>query len=304
MKQTSIEGIIPPLLTPLTGRRELDREAVARMIGHVASAGVHGIFLLGSTGEWASLPEAIRKELVIHGTAAAKGKLPVLVNITDTSVDEVRRKAIEAAEAGADYSVLAPPYYYAMNRKELEDFLQLAAKGSPLPLILYNAPQYTRNAIEPETVRVLAQQDHILGIKDSSGNMEYLNRLIHARLEPGFSILIGPEMLLSECLGMGCSGGVCGGANLFPRLYCELYKAARNGETALLEKLQLKIRRIHDEVYSGSDSALSHVLGLKYLMARRGLCHPHMAMPLYETISDSRKKIMDRLLEEYVATGY
>jgi 4-hydroxy-tetrahydrodipicolinate synthase len=304
MIKSAIRGIIPPLLTPLTGQLELDREALDRMIEHITSAGVHGIFLLGSTGEWPSLPEKIRKKVVMHGTFAVKGRLPVLVNITDTSLKEVRRKAIEAVEAGADFGVLAPPYYYGMDRKELEGFFHLAIEGSPLPLLLYNAPQYTRNVIEPVTFRALALQDLILSIKDSSGHMDYLNRLIHARPEPGCSILIGPELLLSKCLGMGCNGGVCGGANLFPRLYCELYEASRSGEVAQLERLQVMIRRIDKELYSGSGSALSHVLGLKYLMSRRGLCHSHMAMPLYEPISGSRKKIMDRLLEEFVALGY
>jgi len=304
MIQSAIRGIIPPVITPLSDRFDLDREAMERTIEHMVSAGVNGIFLLGSTGEWASLPEALRKEVVRHGTKAAGGRLPVLVNITDTSLHEVKKRAGEAADAGADLAVVAPPFYYAMTRRELESFFELAVEASPLPVLLYNAPQYTRNTIATETILSLSNHDRIVGIKDSSGNIDSLNRWIHALPDNGFSILIGPELLLSKCLSMGCQGGVCGGANLFPGLYCNLFTAYSRGEPELLEQLHMKIRRIHEELYSGSDSALSHVMGLKYLMSRRGLCHPRMAMPVYEPLSPGRKKVMDQLLEDFKAQGY
>ena len=133
MKPAVINGIIPPMISPLTGRSELDTDALYRIVEHMAAGKVNGIFLLGSTGEWANLPSETRNRLLIHGIRAVNGRFPVFVNITDTAISEVLRKAAEAEGAGARYAVIAPPFYYDMTQSELMRFFELAAEGTGYP---------------------------------------------------------------------------------------------------------------------------------------------------------------------------
>ena len=301
MADLSIGGIIPPLVTPLSGSCTLDREALCRIIDHLVEGGVTGIFLLGSTGEWASLPAEARKEVVIQGIACTHGRLPVWVNISDNSLVEVQRKADEAALAGADGLVMAPPGYYSMTQDELRKFLDLAIEGIPLPVMLYNAPQYTRTVLAPETVRALSNHDNVLGIKDSSGDLDYLSSLIRTNPPKGFSILVGSETLLWESRQMGCKGGVCGGANLFPLLYSQFFQTMQGGDPDRITRYQLLIRRIQEEVYHNFTTTLSHVIGLKYLMELRGLCRSQMAAPVYQQLTPAQKRSMSKLLDEFIA---
>ena len=304
MTQLSIGGIIPPVVTPLTGGSELDRESFFRIIDHMIAGGVNGLFLLGSTGEWVNLPAGTCNEVVVQGVKAAKGRLPVFVNISDSSLVELHRKAEDAASLGADCLVISPPSYFAMTQDELRRFFELAIKGVPLPVLLYNAPQYARTAIAPETVMALAGHDHVMGIKDSSGDLDYLGRLIRTRPPTDFSILTGSELQFWESFRMGCQGGVCGGANLFPRLYSDFFNAMPEGDPDRINHFQVLINRIHEVVYDGFSTTLSHIIGLKYLMEIRGLCRSDMALPVYNELSLRQKKNMAALLDDFLTRGY
>lgn len=304
MTHLSIGGIIPPVVTPLTGKRTLDQEAFLRIIDHLITGGASGLFLLGSTGEWVSLPPAVCNEVVAHGVKGANGRLPVFVNVSDNSVVELHRKAEDAAVAGADFLVISPPSYFAMTQDELRRFFELAIEGIPLPVLLYNAPQYASTAIAPETVAALAGHDHIVGIKDSSGDLDYLGRLIQIRPPSGFTILTGSELQLWESFQMGSQGGVCGGANLFPRLYTDFFNAIQAGDPDRIKQFQGLINRVHEEVYDGFSTTLSHIIGLKYLMELRGLCRSAMALPVYNELSRRQKGTMASLLNDFLALGY
>jgi dihydrodipicolinate synthase/N-acetylneuraminate lyase len=304
MRHLPIGGIIPPVVTPLTGKGELDQEALLRIIDHVIAGGSTGLFLLGSTGEWASLPAGICREVVTQGVNGANGRLPVFVNISDSSLVELHRKANDAASAGADCLVISPPSYFAMTQDELLRFLELAIAGVPLPVLLYNAPQYTRTTIAPGTVAALVGHDRVVGIKDSSGDLEYMGRLVRTRPRAGFTILTGSELQLWESFRMGCEGGVCGGANLFPRLYTGFLNAMQEGNPDQIKHFQGLIKRIHEEVYAGFSTTLSHVIGLKFLMELRGLCRSTMALPVYNELSQHQKKTMAALLADFLELGY
>jgi 4-hydroxy-tetrahydrodipicolinate synthase len=180
----------------------------------------------------------------------------------------------------------------------------VAIEGTPLPVLLYNAPQYTRTAIAPQTVKALAGHESVLGIKDSSGDLSYLSNLTGIIPARGFSVLVGSEVLLWESHQMGCQGGVCGGANLFPKLYSRFFQSFAEGEPDQTIQIQSLIKRIQEEVYHNFNTPLSHIIGLKYLMEVRGLCRSQMAMPVYRQLYPAQKKSMAALMEEFIALGY
>lgn len=279
---TPLRGIIPPMVTPLKSRDELDCAGLERLIEHILGGGVHGLFILGTTGEAPSLSYRLRRELIERACRQVSGRVPVLVGITDTAFVESVNVARSAAHAGAQGVVLAPPYYFPAGQEELLEYLQHLAPELPLPLFLYNMPSMTKLVFEPATVRRALDIPGIVGLKDSSGNMVYFHRLQQLlRERPDFSLLVGPEELLGETVMLGGHGGVNGGANLFPRLYVELYDAAMAGNRDRVAALHEVVMRISDTIYSTGRHSSSYLKGLKCALALEGLCDDFLAEPFH-----------------------
>ena len=226
-----LRGIVPPMITPLRDRDTLDRDGLEKIIEHLLSGGVSGLFILGTTGEGPSLGYRLRRELIEHTCRQVNGRVPVLVGITDTAFVESLQVARCSADAGAAAVVLAPPYYVPEGQSELREYLEHLLPELPLPLFLYNMPSLTKVPFEIDTVRWAMDQPRIAGIKDSSANMIYFSRLLElAKGRTAWTVLVGPEELLAESVLLGGHGGVNGGANIFPRLYVELHRAAAGGD--------------------------------------------------------------------------
>src|SRR5579863_3257648 len=175
-------GLITPLATPLalSNRPEpsLDVPALERLIDHVINGGVSGIFLLGSTGEFASLGREMRQEIIRRTCTHVNRRVPVMVNLADTAISETLRLADTAVAAGADAVVLAAPYYFGHSQDDLLRHLERITEKLALPLFLYNIPPLTKNSFEPETVRRAADLPGVIGLKDSTGDPEYLEKTV------------------------------------------------------------------------------------------------------------------------------
>lgn len=299
-----LSGIIPPLISPLTDRMDLDREGLSKLIEHVIAGGVSGIFLLGSTGEGLSLDRLTRYELIDTALDTVAKRVPVLLNISSSSYLETLNLADYAVKSGADFVVLAAPSYFPMNQDELISYMLKVADHTELPLLLYNAPQYTGKVLEPGTVKILCGHDKIIGIKDSSGQMEYVHHLLDLKAEMDLKIYIGPEQIFASCLQQGCCGGVNGGANVFPQVYVNLYQVAVGEDQKEVQRILALISRVHDSIYSLHDSPMGIVIGLKYALSVRGICSPTMAMPIYGELSRQQKRSIEEFTWEMMELGY
>jgi dihydrodipicolinate synthase/N-acetylneuraminate lyase len=298
MVNNILSGIIVPLVTPVTGNLEFDRGAFLKLVEHVIGGGVNGIFIMGTTGEGASLTDRMRNEIIETAVSSVAGRVPVLVNITSPSYLESLDYARWSAETGADFVVLAPPFYFVMNQQELLRYYKSIAESSSLPLFIYNAPQYTGNILETRTVRELATHPNIAGIKDSSGDMNYIKQLLGEREEENFSILIGPEKWLADCILMGGDGGVNGGANLFPGLYVRMFRAAKEVDREKMRYYQEFVNRMYEDVYEVPGSPMGIIIALKYALSVKGICLENMAVPVYDRMTDLQKKKIDEFLKE------
>src|SRR5580658_1298064 len=249
-----LRGLITPLATPLAlsdqAEPSLDVPALERLLDHVINGGVTGIFLLGSTGEFSSLGREMRQEIIRRACAHVNRRVPVLAAITDTSISEILRLADTAVEAGAAAVVLAAPYYFEHSQDDLLRYLEQITERLSLPLLLYNIPHLTKTSFEPETVSRAADLPGVIGLKDSTGDLKYLDRTVELlRDRPQFSILIGPEEMLLESMKRGAIGGVCGGSNLNPKLFVDLYNAIVRGDIARAEALQQKVGQMAGALY-------------------------------------------------------
>lgn len=282
-----LSGIIPPMITPLAGQEKLDDAGLERLIEHILDGRVKGLFVLGSSGEAASLTEPLRRAVVTQTVRQVAGRVPVLVGITDTCLSDCLAAARYAADQGAAAVVMAAPYYFPISQDDLYAFTLKVASAAPLPVYVYNMPGCTKVVYEPETLRRLADCPNIVGVKDSSGDMNYFRRVVALTAErPDWSILIGPEDLLAEAILMGGHGGVCGGANIFPRLYQELYEAAAQKNLEQMSRLHRLVMDLSKTIY-----AEGYLPGVKHALQCLNLCSGCVAEPMRRPSASRQQKI-------------
>lgn len=291
-----LSGIIPPLVTPLLDDDVLDVEGLNRLIEHLIAGGVHALFVLGTTGEAQSLSYKLRVEMIKNTCRITKGRLPILVCISDTSIVESVNLARIAADNGADAVVSAPPYYFAAGQPELIEFYENLTPQLPLPLFLYNMPTHTKVNFAPATIQRIAEDPRVIGFKDSSANAVYFQSVMYALKErQDFSMLVGPEEIMAESVLLGAHGGVNGGANMFPELYVELYNAAKNTNLEELKRLQEKVMQISATIYTVGQHGSSYLKGLKCALNLLGICSDYVAAPFHKFEQREREKIWKAL---------
>lgn len=284
------------MVTPLRSRDELDVAGLEKLVEHILSGGVSGLFILGTTGEGPSLGYPLRRELVQRVCRQVKHRVPVLVGITDTAFVESVHLARHAADCDADAVVAAPPYYMPEGQPELQEWLDHLMPELPLPLFLYNMPPLTKVSYEMETVRHALNQPRIIGLKDSSGDLNYFkNAAALLRQRPDWSLLIGPEGKLLDALQLGGHGGVNGGANLFPRIYVRVCEAFRAGDLAQAQQLQKQVQNIGDALYHIGKHPSAIIKGIKCALACLGICDDFMAEPFHRFRAEERARVKERL---------
>lgn len=291
-----LRGIIPPLVTPLSGRDTLDVAGLERLIEHLLTGGVHGLFILGTTGEAPSLSYRLRRELIERTCLLVKGRVPVLVGITDTAFVESVNLAQFSAEKGASAVVTAPPYYFPAAPPELQQYIEDLVAEMPLPMFLYNMPGLTKVSFDIELVRRALDMPGICGVKDSSCDMIYFHRLIEvARQRPEWSILVGPEELTAEAVLLGGHGGINGGANLHPGLYVKMYEAAAAQDLPLTRQLHAEVMRLAGSIYTVGRHKSAIIKGIKCGLSLLGICDDQMAEPFQRFNAPEREMIRERL---------
>ncbi|HEU5124192.1 MAG TPA: dihydrodipicolinate synthase family protein [Verrucomicrobiae bacterium] len=293
-----LTGIVPPMITPLSGRDQLDVAGLERLIERILAGGVNGLFILGTTGEGPSLSYRLRRELIERVSRQVNGRVPILVGATDTAFVESVNVAKIAADAGAAAVVVAPPYYLPEGQPELQEYLDHLAAELPLPMFLYNMPALTKVPFELETVRRALDNPRIIGLKDSSGNMIYFHQALGIlKQRPDWPLLIGPEEMLFDAVLAGGHGGVSGGANLFPKLYVKLFEVARAGDLNRAKELHQIILRVSGSLYRIGRHPSSIIKGIKCALACLGVCDDFLAEPFRRFRPEERALVESRLTE-------
>jgi len=290
-------GIVPPLITPLLAPDKLDVAGLERLVEHVIEGGVHGIFILGTSGEAPNLDYRLRREVIERTVKFARHRVPVLVGITDTSFIEAVALGGFAADKGADALVTSAPYYFPVAQAELFDLVRRFARALPLPFYLYNMPQMTKVEFAPDTLRRAAQLEKVAGIKDSSGNLATWRQLVTVAGErPDWRLFVGPEELLVETMRLGGHGGVNGGGQVAPRLLVGLYEALRKGDEAAVTELQRQLTLL-GRIYSVGPYGSSVVQGMKCALSLMGICSDLMTVP-FSALAGRQRDRVRAVLEE------
>ncbi len=291
-----LRGIIPPVITPLLDNNTLDVKGLENLVEHLIAGGVHGLFILGTTGEAPSLTYDLRKEFIKRTCELTNKRIPVMVGITDTSFEGSLEIAEYSQKVGADAVVVAPPFYMPISQSELVVYLKNLIPKSPLPLLLYNMPSHTKLHMKIETVKI-GQQLGAIGIKDSSGDMFYQTNLIEEfKKTPEFAIITGTELFIPETILQGGHGAIAGGANIYPKLFVELYEASLAHDFERIAVLRELNIQLYNTIYAVSNNSSKYIRGLKAVLATMGICNDYAALPLSKYDGEDKRKI-----EQYVA---
>jgi 4-hydroxy-tetrahydrodipicolinate synthase len=295
---TTLHGIVPPMCTPLTDDGEVDLPSVHMLVEYLLAGGVHGIFALGSTGEFAALTNRQRQTLLEAVVAAVQGRVPVLAGIMDTSTARCVEHGLAAREAGVDAVVLASIYYFRPSQAEIVAHFRAVKAAVELPLLAYDVPTAVNVKLELPTITQLAEEGVIAGLKDSSGAAEAFRRVLLATRGSDFRIFTGSELIVDTCLRMGAHGSVPGLANVFPAEYVRIYDLARAGDWDAAAAIQERLLACFYELitqgdarYSASASALG---GFKTGLKLRGAIRStRVGEPLHSFGSDEEQRVAE-----------
>src|SRR5437667_7103632 len=270
-----LAGVLVALISPLNRDGSVDEPALARLVEHLLTGGVHGLLPLGSTGEGAALDEHARRPVLKAVVEAAAGRVPVICGVAQPNLQSARAEVEAAARLGADAALVAPPFYYPMDQASLLAFYRRVAEAAPVPILVYNIPQFTKVVVEPVTVAVLATEGAIRGIKDSSRDFEYFEGVcIATRDVAGFRVFTGSDTMLVASLAAGGSGTICGAGNIAPDWVVRIYEEFTRGDIDAARGSQDKLYRpgmaLRGDVFPGAIKAALHL---------QGICEPWPAPP-------------------------
>ena len=259
-----LKGIIPPIVTPMTAEQEIDLNGLLKHIDLMLAKGVHGIFVLGTTGEFYALDDREKQAITAAAVAHCKGRSPVYVGTGAETTREVIRITRMAEKEGAAGVSVITPYFIKPNQAELADHFRRVAESTKLPVVLYNNPATCGGvSIEPETCAKLAEVPNIIGIKDSSGDLQNTIEIIRSTPRDTFAVLNGRDTLILAALQFGAQGAIPASCNIAPDLCVGIYETFVKGDIAAAQGLQSRLHGIRMAMSLGTgNSAVKEAMAL------------------------------------------
>lgn len=243
MKKVEIKGIIPPIITPMNEDETINETELRNQVNRQIRGGVHGLFPFGTNGEGYILSEAEKEQVLSIVIDETKGRVPVYAGTGCISTKDTIRQSRMAQALGADVLSIITPSFAAASQDELYEHYRAVAEAVDMPIVLYNIPARTGNALAPATVARLSRIDNIVGAKDSSGNFDNMLQYIEQTREGGgFAVLSGNDSLILWNLLAGGTGGIAGCANVFPEVMASIYNYFAAGDLENARKAQDSIR--------------------------------------------------------------
>ncbi|HRF17759.1 MAG TPA: dihydrodipicolinate synthase family protein [Chitinophagaceae bacterium] len=223
------KGVFPALLTPFNQNEELDLQMYEKNLQAQLDAGVHGIIIGGSLGEASTITEKEKEELTEFSVEYINGKIPVILNIAESTTKEAIQQAANAKRWGADGLMLLPPMRYKTDDRETITYFKAVAHSTDLPIMIYNNPVDYKIDTRPDMFDELVECANITALKESSRDVTNLTRMKN-RFGDRFKILCGVDTLAMEELCLGADGWVAGLVDAFPAETVAIYKLVKAGK--------------------------------------------------------------------------
>ncbi|MFR3817562.1 MAG: 4-hydroxy-tetrahydrodipicolinate synthase [Fusobacterium varium] len=298
MKNIEIKGVIVPLLTPMNDDETINEKELRNQVNRQIESGIHALFPLGTNGEAYILSREEKEQVLKIVVDEAKGRVPVYGGTGCISTKETIELSLKAKEIGVDVLSIITPSFAAASQDELYEHYKEVAKAVDLPIVLYNIPARTGNALAPATVEKLSKIPNIVGVKDSSGNFDNMLQYIEkTRYRKDFAVLSGNDSLILWCLLAGGRGGIAGCANVFPSTMASIYDTFIAGNLDKAREIQDSIRSFRDCFKFGNPNTIVKtavsLLGYPVGKCRKPFCQ----------VPEAGIEAIKKVLEENTAKG-
>jgi len=292
MSEIDLNGIFPPIPTPFVDD-EVAYDKLAANIEKWSQAGLKGLVVMGSNGEYVYLSAAEKRKLVEKTVELTPDPMLVIAGTGCESTKETIELTRDCAERGVHAALVVTPHYYAgkMNDTAMLAYFTAVADQSPIPILLYNVPKFTNVNMSCGLVSQLSSHPNIVGIKDSTGNVIQLGDFAN-NVAADFSLLVGTAGALFGGLALGCAGGVLALANVAPQQCVEIHRLAKEGNFEAAKKLQLKMIPVNQAV-----TATYGVAGLKTAMDMLGYFGGDPRPPLLPSSEKDKSEIREILVK-------
>lgn len=288
------EGILTALVTPMTDQFQVDEGKLRQLVNIQIDSGIHGLVMLGGTGEYAALSAEERQRAVRIAKEQAAGRVPVVAGVLEPGFGECM-KACKAFEAqGVDALLVLTPFYLSPSQPGIIDYFQRIDQAVSTPIILYNIPYRTSVNMTPETVETIVNTTkNVVGIKECSPDLGQNIDLLR-RVGNRISVLSGEEFLAASVMAYGACGGIIATANVLPKIWIELYDKSMSGQhkeaTDMVKKYIPLFKALFREANPGP---------IKYAMRQLGLPAGTACTPIPSEPSKETRDLIDRLLNEF-----
>jgi 4-hydroxy-tetrahydrodipicolinate synthase len=274
-KSAFFKGVYPAMVTPLTPEEKVDKQGMRNVVRYCLGGGVHGVLVLGTTGEFPAMTESMRQDAIEATLEEAQGKVPVLVGCGDNGTQKTVLQVRAAAQNKIDGVMVQVPWYFPLDQAAVIRHFQTVAEASTVPVILYHFPQMSKITYEPDTVAKLAAHPNIIGIKDSAGNITTMQQYIERTAEYDFVVANGWHTLALPAFELGAKATILDSCNLAPKLCVDLYTAWKRGDQATAMALHKKALLFWQMYSFGPGVAV-----IKFGLSKLGICGPIVTAPL------------------------
>ena len=289
-----VQGIITPILTPMYEDESINYDELRNQVNRLIDAGVSGLFCFGTNGESYIISDEEKYEVLRVVINETNKRVPVYAGTGCPGTNDTIRVSLKAKELGADVLSVICPYFAAANQNEIYHHYAKLANAVDLPIVIYNIPPRTGNAVSPDTVGKLAHNcPNIVGVKDSSGNFLNMQQYIEAtRDREDFSVLSGNDALIFDNLLNGGAGAIAGCSNIYPKTICKIVTEYRNGNLDSALALQRSLVSLRDTFRYGNPNTM-----IKYATKLLGYPVGDCRAP-FNDISGDGREALQKVLDE------
>lgn len=283
-----VKGVWPAMATPLTVNEQIDKPAIAKLAEYLVAGGVHGMLVLGSTGEFPAMNESMRSDVIEAALTAVNGRIPVTLGCGEPGTQRTIEQVRGAHQYKKDLAalVVAVPYYFPLDQNGIIRHYEMVADASELPIIAYDFPQMTKNGMTVDTVARLAKHPNIIGLKASSGDFFMTQRFVDVSKDENFAIMAGNPAIGLSAYELGAKGGIYAGCSLFPKQCADVYNYLMAGEKDKAVELQKRVSLIPMMGSFGPNSAV-----VKFGLNKLGICGTTVAAPAALPVGNESKII-------------
>ncbi len=285
------EGVLPAIITPFkrNSAMDLDIQGLERNISFLVSRGVHGIVPCGSTGESATLTFEEHEKVIEIAVNTVNGKVPVLAGTGSNNTAEAIRLTKAAKDIGADGVLIISPYYNKPNRSGLiKHYTKLA--DLDIPVVMYNVPGRTGQNLEPDLVAELARHPNIVAIKEASGNIGQISRIIEETQDDEFAVISGDDNITLPILALGGAGVISVAANVDPKRMVAMYEAMKEGDYQKALVLHYALAPLLRSMFIDTNP-----IPVKKAVELRGMAGGPVRLPLDE-LDEKKTELLKKIL--------